>query len=114
MNEEKNTQTPPSTNASGDDKIIAAIGYIWILFLIPLFLKKNNKYCLFHAKQGLVLFVAGIILMVINIIPVLGWLISFFGWIIIVIFSILGFINALQGREWKLPFLSSFAEKINL
>lgn len=97
-----------------DDKIIAAIGYLWLLFLVPLLLKKDNEYCQFHAKQGLVLFVASIIIMIIGIIPVLGWIITFFGWIIIVIFALLGFVNALQGRKWEIPYLGKYAQKINL
>jgi len=99
---------------TNDDNIISAIGYIWLLFLVPLLLKKGNKYCEFHAKQGMVLFIASIILMVIGVVPILGWIIAFFGWIAIIIFALLGFVNALQGKEWEMPYLSKYAKKINL
>src|SRR4030042_3154861 len=97
---EKNV--PPVSNSSSDDKIIAAISYIWILFFIPLFLKKDSQFCQFHAKQGLVLFVASILLWIINVIPFLGQIIFFFGGITLLILAILGFINAFQGRKWVL------------
>lgn len=103
-----------NSNITNDDNIISAIGYIWLLFLVPLLLKKGNKYCEFHVKQGLVLFITSIVLMVIAIVPFLGWIIAFFGWIIVIIFALLGFINALQGKQWEMPYLGKYAKKINL
>jgi len=111
----KNTSKKTLDNKEAqDNKIIAAIGYIWILFLIPLLLKSKNEYCQFHAKQGLVLFGFSILISIIGVVPVLGWLIGFFGWIVVIIFTVLGFVNALQGRKWKMPYLGKFAKKINL
>ena len=46
----------PDNKDIEDNKIIAAIGYVSILFVLPLFLKKNSKFAQFHAKQGLLLF----------------------------------------------------------
>ncbi len=97
-----------------DDNIIAAIGYLWLLFLVPLLLKKGNKFCEFHAKQGLVLFIFSLIITVIGALPILGWLIAFFGWILIIIFALIGFVNALQGKEWEIPYLGKYAKRINL
>lgn len=111
---QKSESTPVGQTPMQDDKIIAAIGYLWLLFLIPLLLKKNNDYCQFHAKQGLVLFVFSFIIMILGVIPILGWLIAFVGWVIIVIFALLGFVNALQGRKWEMPYLGKYAGKINL
>ncbi len=108
-------KTPQNETPSiADEKIIAAIGYLWILFLLPLLLKKESEYCQFHAKQGMVLFITSIVLMVINIIPILGQIIFFLGSITIAVLALLGFVNALQGRKWKLPILGGFVKKINL
>lgn len=117
MSEEKNQSNQPSSQSTAnpdDEKIIAAIGYFWLLFLLPLLLKKDSQYCQFHAKQGLVLFIFSLIIMIIGVIPVLGWLIAFLGWIIVVILALLGFVNALQGRKWELPYLGKYARRINL
>lgn len=97
-----------------NQKFLAALSYLWLLFLIPLLVKKDNPFCLFHAKQGLVLFIFSLVLYVVNVIPVLGWLISFLGWIVVFLFSILGIINALQNRKWEMPYLGKFANKIDL
>ena len=44
-----------------NDKIFGILGYIGILWLIPLCAGKT-EFCRFHANQGLVLFLACIVL----------------------------------------------------
>ena len=90
-----------------DNKTIAAIGYVWVLCLVPLLLKRKSNFAQFHAKQGLILF----------IIEVLGWLVPGIGWILVFIAGILaivGIVMALDGKYWKMPFLYQFVEKLNL
>jgi len=77
---------------------------------VPLFLKKNSKFCQFHAKQGLLLFIVEVIGMVIFPIPFLGWLL----FILVVIFSILGVRAALAGEFWEMPILGKYTNKLNL
>ena len=98
-----------------DDKVIAALSYIWLLFLVPLLLKKKNEFCFFHAKQGMVLFIFSLAVLILGAIPILGWLIiTPLGWIIVGVLSLLGFINALQGKKWEMPYIGRYAKKINI
>lgn len=117
MSEEK-TQNPPVQPDKDKDieenKLIAAIGYVSLLCLIPLLAKKDSKFCQFHGKQGLVLFIAEIITFVIGVVPILGWLIGFVLNICWIILSIVGIIKALGGEFWELPILGQYAKKINL
>ncbi|MFH1173193.1 MAG: DUF4870 domain-containing protein [bacterium] len=97
-----------------DNRVLAAISYVFILCLIPLLGKKDSDYVQFHAKQGLVLVIGWFVIWVILIIPVLGWLVNFFGTIILIILSIMGIVNALAGKKWVMPFLGKYADKIKL
>ena len=97
-----------------EGKIFALLAYLWILCLVPLLLKKENKFALFHAKQGLVLFICEIALWIIGIIPVLGWFISVLGSLACGILALIGIIQALMGNYWKMPLLGDYAEKINI
>ena len=97
-----------------DNKVIAAIGYIWILCLLPLFGKKESKFAQFHAKQGLVLLIGWFALWLVGWIPVLGWAVMMFGSIAILVLSVLGILNALQGKYWEMPVLGEYAKKINI
>ena len=87
------------------NKLMAAISYIWILFLVPLFAAKDDAFARFHANQGLLLFLVSIALGIIAIIPFIGAIISAIGGIVTFVFMILGIINALKGEMKPLPFI---------
>jgi uncharacterized membrane protein len=112
---ENETQTPnqPPQNID-DDKLIAAIGYLGILCLIPLLAKKDSAYAQHHGKQGLVLLIAWVILMFINIIPILGQILWMLGAICLIALLIMGVINALNGNMWEMPVLGKYAKQIKL
>lgn len=117
MSEEKKetNNTAPSVTPEQEKKVIAALSYIWILCLIPLLTKRDDAYCQFHAKQGLVLFIGSFVVMVLGVIPILGWFIVLpVGWLVIILMSILGIVNALQGKQWEMPFFGKYAKQINL
>jgi len=97
-----------------ENKIFAALGYLGILCLIPLLAKREDAFCQFHGKQGLVLLVTWMILWVGNIVPVLGQLVFFFGSIGLLVLVILGMVHALNGEEWDLPVLGKYAKQIKL
>ena len=88
---------------SQDEKLWAALSYLWIVSLIVLATKKNNEYIRHHANQGVLLFVLSFV----GLIPLIGWLIS----LLILILMVLGLIKALQGEKWVLPLLGKTAEK---
>lgn len=100
-----------------EGKIFAFLAYLLSIigFVIVLLAKKDNKFAMFHAKQSLVLFIVYIIgWIVLMLIPVLGWMLLFVWWIIMLIFTILGIINALTGKEKELPIIGKYAEKIKI
>ena len=97
-----------------EGKIFAVIGYLGILCLVPLLFKKENKFALFHGKQGLVLFLGEVTLGIISVIPFLGWFVGFLGVLLFGILSLIGIIQALTGNYWKMPVVSDLADKFNL
>ncbi|MDD5439310.1 MAG: hypothetical protein PHS37_03895 [Candidatus Omnitrophica bacterium] len=101
-------------NEISEGKIYAVLGYLSILCFIPLLTKKDNKFALFHAKQGLVLFIGELALWIIGLVPVLGWFIGYIGLFIFGIISLVGVIQALMGAYWKIPIVADYAEKIKL
>ncbi len=105
MSEEQIEETP--TIKASDSNLMAALSYLWLLSIVMLLVKKDDEFVQFHAKQGLVLFIAGIICM---IIPVIGW----FANIVILIAVIIGFIKAIQGERFEMPVVGDLAKKINI
>lgn len=93
-----------------DNKVVAAIGYIFILCLLPLLGKKDSEFAQFHGKQGLVLVICWFPGFIIGFIPFIGWLYV----VVLAVLSIMGFVNALAGKYWVMPFLGQYAKKIKL
>lgn len=93
-----------------EHKMIAALSYIWILFLIPLLLKRDSKFAQFHARQGLVLCIVEIVGSLVFWIPVVGQIL----FLIVLIIAIIGFAKTLQGEWWQAPIIHRFSQKIKL
>ncbi|MBU0709208.1 MAG: hypothetical protein KJ793_00650 [Candidatus Omnitrophica bacterium] len=91
----------------------ALISYIGFLCIVSLVLKKNNKFALYHAKQGLVLFVFEVGAFIISIIPILGWFLGI-GTVIFALVSLWSILQALMGNYHRIPFVSGIADKITI
>lgn len=92
-------------------KGLAWLSYLWILWLVPLLAMKDNEFCKFHIKQGIILSILAIAIWVIGWIPFLGWFITFIVYIYIIVMMIMGIINAANGKYWKMPLLGDLAAK---
>lgn len=111
---EKNEMRTEERRIISEGKIYAVIGYLWILCFITLMVKKDNKFAVFHAKQGLVVFLSWLFLLVISIVPVIGPIIGFVGMVMLLVLSLMGIMHALRGEYWIMPFIGGKAEEINI
>lgn len=99
-----------------DGKLMGVLSYIGILSLIPYFTEKNNKFVMYHAKQGVNLFLLEIICSVaISVIGPLLWLLF---WLVGLVsaavglaslaLSIIGIVNVCNGETKELPYINKF------
>lgn len=86
------------------------LSYLGILFLVPLLTLKENAFAKFHVKQGIVLTILGVAIWIIAWIPIVGWLIGLVVWIYILVMIIMGIVNSLSGKYWKMPVLGGLAQ----
>lgn len=101
----------PLSKVPSDERMLSALGYFPMVFILPMIVKPKSPFCQMHAKQGLVLSVLTFfILFVLVLIPAIGSLL-FLG--LIAAIGIGGF-QAYSGMEWKVPVLTNVAFKINL
>ena len=115
----KEQVSPPSQGAeriekSKDTRVLAAIGYLWILCLLPLLGKRGSAFAQHHGKQGLVLTITSFIIWLVAWVPLIGWIIGFFGTIGLLVLAVTGIQNALQGKYWVMPVLGKYAKQIKL
>jgi uncharacterized membrane protein len=117
-----------------EGKSLAWLSYLGILFLVPLFVQRQNHYTMFHVRQGIVLmglwvisFIVGILQVIIHIIVSMldipyasccvdvGLGVLQLAIIIIaLVLSIIGIVKSLSGELWRKPILYGIAEKIKL
>ncbi len=109
---ESHHETEDKTVVEG--KVWAIMAYLGILCLLPLLLKKENKFALFHGKQGLVLFIGEMAILILNIIPILGQILWILGFLLFGTLSLVGIIQVLMGRYWKMPVICDIAEKFKI
>ena len=92
------------------NKGMAVLAYLSWLVLIPLFAARESPFARFHVNQGLALAITELICWVVfgilSRIPLIGWLFAVIEWLIslaCLVLTILGIVNAVNGRARKLP-----------
>jgi uncharacterized membrane protein len=90
-----------------ENKLVAALSYIWILFLIPLLVKKDSSFAQFHARQGLVMVIASFLF---SLIPFFGWL----GNVVLFFVCVLAVVKTLSGEAWEIPLVKDAVKKFNI
>jgi len=116
-------EAPKSTAAANDGdveegKVFAILSYALSFVGIPFFLvpliMRNNAFSLYHAKQCLILWLAGIAAGIVSIVlsfvcigvilgPVLG--------IFLVVLGVMGLINASKGTMEPVPLIGKWGEE---
>jgi uncharacterized membrane protein len=95
-----------------DAQFFAAIGYLSFLCFVPLALKRENKFALFHGKQALVLFILELAAAILKVVPALGDLVFTLAFVVFGILSLIGIVKVLMGERWQIPMVSEIAERI--
>lgn len=96
--------------AASDRNMFAAFSYVWFIAIIMIFIKRQDKFVMFHAKQALILAIVSLVYWI----PFIGWTI---GWIIsavVFIACVIGFINAWQGKEYQIPVVYQLSKMLPL
>ena len=110
MATQKATKKTTKNSDVEDNVFVAALSYLGVLCLIPLFLKRDSTFTQSHAKQGLVLFIAEMAGMFLYWFPLFGQLLL----LIFIIASAYGIKQTLEGKEWEIPYIGKYAEKFNI
>ncbi|MBS3091376.1 hypothetical protein J4217_02925 [Candidatus Pacearchaeota archaeon] len=97
-----------------DSKLYAFLSILLTVigFIIAYAVKKNDKYVMFYAKQGLVLFIGSVIIWVVSMIPIIMFIawIAWIGWLVL---WIIGIVYSLSGEMKDIPIVGVYADKFN-
>lgn len=93
---------------TNNNKVMAVLCYLWILWLVPLLTDaKNDPFVKFHINQGIILTIFSVAVWVLSWIPVLGGIISWIGGVALLVLSIIGIINAINMEEKPVPVIGT-------
>ena len=102
--EEKSTRT--ASNLTPNTKLFSALSYVSFLFILPMLFCDKDRKAMFHAKQGLRLFVYSLISDALRRVPILGTLLS----VGRIFFMLKGLINAVSDKEEPLPYIGTIGD----
>src|SRR5215207_9482332 len=118
------TYTPPPTGGgvvSPNRPIMIVLSYLGILALIPLLVEKEDREVQWHAKHGLVLFVAEIAAFIVLSVFSMATATMDLGcgacalqsifWIVVLVVHILCIVKGVNGQRFIIPGVSQFADR---
>jgi uncharacterized membrane protein len=94
-----------------EKNIMAALSYVAFLVLIPLFIRRDNPYVVWHAKQGLVILI-GLVLAVVAGQWMMGPANILF--LVLLLADAIGLAQALLGKKWKIPIIGDIANRFSI
>ncbi len=98
------------------NKVMALLAYLGLLFLVPMFAAPNSKFARYHTNQGLVLCLAAVAFGIVHVLLtflllMISWRLSFLStiigllWIAVPVLMVIGIVNALNGKAKELPLI---------
>lgn len=117
--------------------MLAAVGYVPLLFFLPLFVGTKEPFAKFHGRQSLVLFatlvafniavgitdlilgrILGSMFLLGFVFKAMAWLIHYpAGFVVAVAYAVLviiGIVQAATGQYWRIPVIGVYAERLKL
>ena len=100
-------QEPVRPKSSQPNKLLAALSYLSVLFILPFLFCKDDKFAMFHARQGAILFAITAVGEVLGSAFGLGWIVTLMHlyWIY------KGMTNANDGKVEPLPYIGNLFSK---
>ena len=109
---------------SGSERFMAALGYLFFLFIIPVKLRRDSMFVQFHARQGGVLFGLWLLLAIVLFIALLFAGAGIVATILIgaffaatalyILFALIGLLKVALGERYRMPVVADVALMLRL
>ena len=124
MSEDDKSKQVDSVLLADHERWYAAVSYLFFFCLFGLWKARESEFIRFHARQAFLLFLAEVISLFVIVIldrtvgrlPFLGLLIVILLQIVVylaaLLLSVMGFVKALFGEKWVLPFFGHYSDRV--
>jgi len=109
---------------SGGERFMAALGYLFFLFIIPVKLRRDSMFVQFHARQGGVLFGLWLLVSVVTLFVALFTGAGFVTSVLIEVFvvativyavmALIGLLKVALGERYRMPVVADVALLLRL
>jgi uncharacterized membrane protein len=124
----QNPESKPAESVllADHERWYAAISYLFFFCFLGLWKARDSAYIRFHSRQAFLLFLGEIVALfaifildrTVGRLPVLGLLLIILLQIVVymsaLLLSVMGFVKALFGEKWILPFFGHFSQRVPL
>ena len=93
--------------STGGNRALAVLSYFSVLFALPYFFAPQDEFAMYHAKQGLRLFLFSLAVDIFGSLFALGWL----GSLLRIYFIFKGVSTASEGKKEPLPYIGTWNPK---
>ena len=93
-----------------DNRLLAALSYVGLLFVVPLLAGQRSEYAMFHCRQGIMVFAIQSLLSFVTWIPVVGPLV----YVLTLAVSVAGIVYAWRGERWEMPIIGRYAQMLKI
>jgi uncharacterized membrane protein len=100
---------PSSQGAPDKNVVMGVLAYLGPLVIVSYIVAKNDPFVKFHIKQGLVLLVIEAAIWILGMAMWQLWMILNIVNLGVVVLSVLGIVNTVQGKEQQLPLVGQFS-----
>jgi uncharacterized membrane protein len=135
LNDNPTPETGSHDGPGRDSHLIAAFGYIPMLFFVPLVALRSDPFARFHGFQSLVLFAAlvvarvaiwvsdvvldrimGSMFLIGFMFKAIAWLIHYPVGIVVscayAVLVVMGIVQAAAGNYWRIPIMGAYADRL--
>jgi len=107
-----------------NERWLGAVCYLSVFVFVPIFTKNKSDFLVRHCRQGFALFFAEVVALLLLVaieatigqIPVLGLVVNIVlhlgVFLVFLAVSVIGFLKAVSGEDWRIPYLDELAEKL--
>jgi fumarate reductase subunit D len=108
---------------SGGERAMAALGYLAILFILPVKLRRDSMFVQFHARQGGVLFGLWLVLVLVVLIVAFFLPVGVQNYaigvvllltVLYVLFALVGLLKVALGERYRMPVVADVALMLRL
>ena len=102
-------QAGPTVTSQNQNMLMGILAYLGILVVVPFMVAKDDPFVKFHIKQGLILLVIEVAVWFLTMVI---WLLAPIAMLVnlgVLVLSIMGIVNVVQGHEKELPVVGKFS-----